>query len=108
MLVAIGMRRGRVAGMLMAESLLISLTGVLAGMALSLPLVLFAERHPIRFAGEGARAFEQWGFEPVMPTITDPAIFLRQSAIVLAIAVVTGLYPAWKAMRIDPVSDMRR
>ncbi|NDC77685.1 MAG: ABC transporter permease [Chitinophagia bacterium] len=108
MLVAIGMRRGRVAKMLMAESLLISLTGVFAGMALSLPLVLFAERHPIRFVGEGARAFEQWGFEPVMPTITDPAIFLRQSAIVLAIAVVTGLYPAWKAMRIDPVSDMRR
>lgn len=108
MLVAIGMRRGRVAAMLVAESLLISLTGVLAGMALSVPLVLYVERHPIRFGGEGARAFEQWGFEPLMPTSADPAIFLRQSAIVLAIAVVTGSYPAWKAMRIDPVTDMRR
>jgi ABC-type lipoprotein release transport system permease subunit len=108
MLVAIGMRRGRVAAMLVAESLLISLTGVLAGMALSVPLVLYVERHPIRFGGEGARAFEQWGFETLMPTSADPAIFLRQSAIVLAIAVVTGSYPAWKAMRIDPVTDMRR
>lgn len=108
MLVAIGMRRGRVAAMLLAESLLISVTGVLAGLVLSLPLVLYFERRPIRFGGEGARAFEQWGFEPVMPTVPDPAIFLRQSLIVLALAALVGLYPAWKAMRIDPVNDMRR
>jgi ABC-type lipoprotein release transport system permease subunit len=108
MLVAIGMRRGRVAAMLLAESLLISFTGVLAGMAVALPLVLYFERHPIRFGGESARAFEQWGFEPLMPTTPDPAIFLRQSAIVLALALLIGLYPAWKATRIDPVADMRQ
>ena len=108
MLLAIGMQRSRISVMLLAETLMLTVTGTLIGMGLSLPVVLWLREHPIRIGGQGGKAFAQWGFEPVMPTIIDPAIFLRQGLVVLALALLIGLFPVWKAMYINPVRDMKK
>jgi ABC-type lipoprotein release transport system permease subunit len=108
MLVAIGMKRSRISLMLFGESLLITVMGTLLGVLLALPVVWYFQWRPIRIGGTGATAFRQWGFEPILPTAIDPGIFLRQSLTVLVMACLIGLYPVWKAGRIDPLTSMKK
>ena len=108
MLLAIGMQRTRISAMLLAETLMLTVTGTLIGMGLSLPVVWWLREHPIRIGGQGGKAFAQWGFEPIMPTLVDPGIFLRQGLIVLSLALVIGLFPVLKTQYIQPVRDMKK
>lgn len=107
MLVAIGMKKTALGWILVGETFLITLLGILFGYLVSLPFVFYFQQHPIRFSGEVKKAFEQFGFEPLFPTAFDPAIFLTQSAIVLVLASIIGLYPFWHVRRLDPVKAMK-
>jgi ABC-type lipoprotein release transport system permease subunit len=108
MVLAIGMKRSKLAWILFGETILISVMGTLSGILLSFPVVWYFRQHPIRFSGANARAFESWGFEPVMPTVIDAAIFTEQSLIVLLISCIVGLYPVLHVRFIDPVRDMKK
>jgi putative ABC transport system permease protein len=108
MLVAIGMKKRRLAAMLFMETVLITLTGIFTGILLALPVVWYMREHPLRIGGEGGRAFAKWGFEPILPTMMDPKTFLLHSGIVMGLALFIGMYPAWKAMRTDPVRAMKK
>lgn len=108
MLIAIGMKKSKLELILFGETVLITLFGVLLGILLSLPLVLYLKENPIRFGGEVAKAYEQFGFEALFPAAVDQNIFVTQSLIVLAMAVVIGLYPIWHVNRLDPVKAMKK
>jgi len=108
MLIAIGMKKSKLELILLGETLLITLFGVLLGFLLCLPLVVYLKEKPIRFGGEVAKAYEQFGFEPLFPTVVDQSIFLTQSVIVLAMAVLIGLYPLWHVSGLDPVTAMKK
>ena len=108
MLVAIGMKKMRLGLMLLAETLLITIMGTLIGLLLGLPLVWYFREKPIRFSGKVAKAYEQFGFEPIFPTVLEPQIFITQALIVFVLAFLIGLYPVWSAGRIDPVKAMKK
>lgn len=108
MLVAIGMKKSWLGRMLLGETLLITMMGTLCGLLISLPVVILLERHPIRFSGEFAKAYEQFGFEAIFPAAFHTGIFFSQALIVLCLALVLGLYPMWYVSRIDPVKAMRK
>jgi putative ABC transport system permease protein len=107
MLIAIGMKKIKLGWILLGETILITMLGVFFGICISLPFVMYFHRYPIRFVGETARAYEQFGFEALMPTAIHPPIFLTQSLIVMAMALVIGLYPLWHVRTIDPVQAMK-
>jgi ABC-type lipoprotein release transport system permease subunit len=107
MLVAIGMKKARLTGMLLAENIMLSVLGTTAGMVLALPLVLYLKHRPIRFGGQVAKAYEQFGFEAVFPAALDGGIFITQALIVLSLALVIGIYPVWHVARINPVASMK-
>lgn len=108
MLIAIGMKKTKLELILLGETLLITFFGVLWGFLLSLPLVIYLKERPIRFGGEIAKVYEQFGFEALFPTDVDQSIFLTQSLIVLAMAIVIGLYPLWHVRGLDPVKAMKK
>src|SRR5690606_37001732 len=58
MLVAIGMKKGKLMMLFVAESVLTVLTGCLAGILASVPLIYYLNRHPIRIGGDTAKAYE--------------------------------------------------
>jgi putative ABC transport system permease protein len=108
MLIAIGMKKSKLELILFGETVLITFFGVLLGILLSLPLVIYLQEKPIRFGGELAKAYEQFGFEALFPAAVDQNIFITQSLIVLAMAVVIGLYPLWHVSGLDPVKAMKK
>lgn len=106
-LVAIGMRRPLLTQVVWIEVLFLSLVGAVVGMALALPVVAWYHVHPIVFTGDMARAYEQFGVEPVMPTAFELPIFLRQAFIVFLMASAMAVYPWWKIRSLSPVQSMR-
>jgi ABC-type lipoprotein release transport system permease subunit len=108
MLIAIGMKKSKLELVLMGEIVLITFFGVLLGILLSMPLVIYLKEKPIRFGGETAKVYEQFGFEALFPTNVDQNIFITQSLIVLAMAVLIGVYPLWHIHGLDPVNAMKK
>lgn len=108
MLIAIGMKKSKLQLIVFGETVLITFFGVLLGILLSLPLVLYLKEKPIRFGGELAKAYEQFGFEALFPTNVDQNIFITQSLIVLGMAVMIGVYPLWHIHGLDPVNAMKK
>lgn len=108
MLLAIGMKKNLLKMILLGEAIFISLTGILTGVIFSLPLVVYLKKYPIRFSGELAKMYENFGFEAVMPTDVIPAVFLNQSLTVLIMALLIGLYPVWHITKIKTIEAMKR
>lgn len=108
MLIAIGMKKSKLELVLLGETLLITFFGVILGILCSLPLVIYLRERPIRFGGEMAKAYKQFGFEPLFPTVFNPNIFFNQSLIVLVMALIIGLYPLWHVKGLNPVKAMKK
>lgn len=108
MLLAIGMSRWRLQSMMVVESVLTVLTGSLSGLLVSVPVVWYMNRYPLRITGETAKAYERFGFEPVFPTSLDPRLFFEQALTVFIIGLVLSLYPVWTIGRLDPVRAMKK
>jgi ABC-type antimicrobial peptide transport system permease subunit len=107
MLIAIGMKKTKLSLILLGETFLITILGICFGFLISIPVVIYFMAYPIRFTGEWGKAWEKFGFEPVMPAAFDPSIFMNQSIIVFILALIIGLYPFWHIRRINPVTAMK-
>ena len=108
MLVAIGMKKRKLAFLLLTESILTVFVGCLLGILASIPLVVYLNRHPIRISGNAAKAYERFGFEAIFPTSTSSNHYITQGLFVLLIGLVLSLYPVLKVIRLNPVESMKK
>jgi ABC-type lipoprotein release transport system permease subunit len=106
-MVSIGMQKTKLGLILVLEMILMGLVGIISGIAGSLPVIAFLVEHPIRFTGEYAEIFEQFGFDPIMPAVFQRSYFTGQSLIVLLIFAVAIIYPALTVMRINETKALR-
>ena len=107
-MVAIGMHRSRLTLVLIFETVFIGLMGIVSGSLLILPVIIYLHEHPIRITGEGAAVYQQFGIEPLLPTALDPSIFLFQGITVLAIALVSVVYPLWLVNRFPLAATLKQ
>ncbi|HSN08310.1 MAG TPA: hypothetical protein VLS85_04685, partial [Hanamia sp.] len=77
------------------ETVLIGLLGILSGSLLIFPVLAYLHKHPILLTGATAQTYQQFGIEPIMPASLDPYIFLYQGLTVLGIAIISVIYPLW-------------
>jgi putative ABC transport system permease protein len=96
---AIGTPPRRILGLFLAEGLLLGLVGTAIGIVLSLGAVAAMNIWPVRFAF-GREVIE------LAPSIAVGEV-LVVGAIVLVIATLASLQPAWKAARMDPIAALR-
>lgn len=108
MLVAIGMKKIKLAVLLLLESIITVTTGCVAGILVSIPVVTYLNRHPLRFSGEAAKIYERFGFEPIFPASVEAGHFIAQGLIVLTIGMFLSLYPMIKIAGLKPVAAMKR
>lgn len=105
MLRAIGMKRKKVARMIIYETIFLTFVGTVAGMLLSLILIGIIGRTGINLFGH---SFEDFGFSAVIyPKLTTDFFFLT-ILIVLLISILAAIIPARKALKMKPIKALRK
>ena len=106
-LISVGMKKWKLALVTVYETLFVSFLGVFSGAIISIPILLYFKANPIPLTGEYADAILAWGFEPILPFAVYPGMFFAQIWTVLAIAMVSALYPVLFIKKLKPVEAMR-
>lgn len=106
-LVAIGMQKKKLASIVSVEMFYIGLLGILSGIAVALPAIIVGQYNPIRFSGEMAKMYEDYGMEPVMPFMPVDNYFLWQSVIVALIVGIAIIYPVRKIFKMKLVDSLK-
>jgi putative ABC transport system permease protein len=102
-LIAIGMKKGLLSGVVVIEMVLMSVVGVILGMVCIYPLVLYYHIHPIKLTGDMGKSTELYNIEPVIQMSTNISNFIIQGYVVLLIAVLLSLYAIFKIHKIKVI-----
>lgn len=86
---AIGARRGQIIAQFLIETVVLSLTGGMVGIAIG----LLIPRLITIFAG--------------MPTVVSPLSLILSLGISVGVGMVFGIYPAMRAAQLDPIEALR-
>lgn len=102
---ALGMRRGDIVALVLAEGLVIGTLGAVAGGVLGSGLALWLERTGIdvRAATEAV----DFPFQGILYPDWQPQFVIAAALLGMAAAVVAALYPAWRAARLTPAEALR-
>jgi len=106
-LISVGMKKSKLYFITILETFFISFIGVIAGVIISLPIILYFVSNPIPLTGEMADAIVAWGFEPILPFAINSGMYFAQMWTVFAIALVSGLYPINYIRKLKPVEAVR-
>ncbi len=106
-IVSIGMQKVKLASIMVIEMLYIGLSGILLGVIVSTPVIIYGFYHPIRLSGEVAKMMEDYGFEPVMAFLWIDKYFLWQSVVVGIIVLLSVFYPVRKILRLKEINAIK-
>lgn len=104
---AVGTRKTTLSGSVLLETVTIALLGTLAGIAIALPILIYMHGNPIVLTGQAAEAMAEYGYEPLIPFTLDPLLFINQSIVVFAIALLASAYPIYWITRIRIADSLR-
>ena len=76
-LIAIGTRKTKLSAISFYETIMMNSIGVIVGIVITIPIVLYFFYNPMTMTGKEAESFEKLGIEPIMPTILSFKIFLH-------------------------------
>lgn len=107
MLMSIGMNKTKVFGMIVLETVLLSLAGA--------PLGLLAGALLIRYFGiygldlsAFAKSLNQYGMGTEVFFEVEPSVYWQTALLLVITAFLAALYPAFKAIRLNPVEAIRK
>lgn len=108
-LIAIGMKRFKLAVIVLLETIIMAFLGAVAGSVFSFPILLMMYFNPIpmELDPELIKVYEDFGFEPVIQTSIDSWIFIQQGIVVCTIACLLGIYPFFKLLKMRAIDEMR-
>ena len=106
MLMAIGMNKTRVFGMIMLETVFLSLTGGILGIMLGWIVSNHFEKTGINLYF-WKEAFGELGFSSMIYPSIDNSVIVYTAFLVVIAGVVSAIYPALKAIRLKPVEAIR-
>ncbi|MBL6963154.1 MAG: ABC transporter permease [Bacteroidetes bacterium] len=106
MLMAVGMNKVRVFSMLMLESIFLTLTGGVFGIILGYLIYIFFRKNGLDMSiwGEGLEAM---GFAAIIYPEFDYGMIVPIIILVILTGIFSSLYPAFKALRLNPSDAIR-
>ncbi|MDA8930217.1 FtsX-like permease family protein [Bacteroidia bacterium] len=107
-LVAIGMDKSKVIQVAILETILMAIAGVIAGLIVAFPFVLYFNINPINLSGQMQEVVERFGFEALIPTSLDPSIALTHAGIIFLIVLIVNIYTIVKIKNLNPITAMRK
>ncbi|MEA1877789.1 MAG: ABC transporter permease [Bacteroidota bacterium] len=106
-MIAVGMQKRRLGGILAMEMIMIGLLGALSGIVLSLPIVYELYIHPITLSGETAETIMSFGMEPIMPSAWEAGYFFSQAGVVMIIVSLAVFFPILSVTRLKVSKALR-
>ena len=100
MLMALGAAGHSIRNIFLLESGILGLLGGVGGAVLGLILSLYLKSMEITMDAPG-------GQQITLPVVIDPWNFVIIVLLAIALSVIAGAYPAWKASRLDPVEAIK-
>jgi len=107
MLAAIGMNRKRVFSMIMVETVFLTIIGAIFGMLINFAVVSFFSEKGFDLSKLMGEAFEAIGFDSVIYPELGPETYIGFTLLVILAAVLSSVYPALKAIRLNPAEAVR-
>ena len=110
-LISIGMSRIRLFGIILIETIILSMIGVFIAILITYPITYYYNLNPIDMAtlmGEGAdQMMEEMGFSPIAPMSIEWDIPLTHALVIFISSLLISIYPAIKISKLNPVKSMK-
>jgi ABC-type lipoprotein release transport system permease subunit len=106
-MISVGMRKSKLALVIIIELIFLTSIAVLAGIAISLPVMFYFYYNPIEFTGDAVQAMKDFNFEPVMPMSMDIQIFVFQGIAISILMLIAMSYPTIKIMNLQVAKGLR-
>jgi len=106
MLMAIGMNRRRIFNMIMLETIFLTVVGAVVGMISGWAIIEALGKTGIHFTGWG-EGFEAIGFAARVYPVVTLEFFVFTTIMVIATAIISSVWPARKALKLNPVEALR-
>lgn len=106
MLMAIGMDKLRVFAMIVVETVYLSLAGGVLGLILGYAVSKYFEKTGINLFF-WKEAFAEIGFSSMVYPVIEPSTMFVTAVLVIIAGVISALYPAYKALKLNPLEAIR-
>jgi putative ABC transport system permease protein len=109
-MMALGFSRGQLFRLVVWESLWLGLLGLFAGAVATVGPYFYLARHGLdlsKMTGSGGAEIAGVGFDPHVRVGIFPEHLVAIAVVILLVTVVTGLYPARRAGRLEPVAAIK-
>ncbi len=107
MLLAIGMNKMRVFFMIMLESVILTLTGAAGGLLLAWLTLEYLGEKGIDMTAVGGESMAEFGYDAVVYPIAYTNDYITTITLVVITALLAAIYPAFKALRLNPGEVVR-
>jgi len=107
MLMAVGLNRNKIFIMIMLETLFLSLIGGPLGLLVAFSFIEYYGANGFDLGAMG-ETYGELGFAAVVYTELDPSAYLTITIMVLVMALLASIYPAIKALRLNPSEAIRK
>jgi len=104
---SLGMPQTMLLSLVLLESVLIMLVGMLIGNALAAGVNYYIVQNPIVFGGEFEAIYADYGFLPRIESTMRPSVFVNSSLSIIAVSLVATLYPLMKVFKLEPLKGIR-
>jgi|TARA_B110000438_G_scaffold67833_2_gene68222 putative ABC transport system permease protein len=110
-LISIGMSRLRLFNIILIETIILSMIGVVLAIILTYPITYYFNLNPIDMAvlmGEGAdQMMEDLGFSPLAPMSISWDIPFSHALVIFIFSLLISIYPAVRILKLNPVKSMK-
>lgn len=108
MMTALGLNRWRLSLLVLTESILLTLWGTPVGILLAWLLIAYYQKAGIHWYRLSEDMMSRFGFSTTLyPEFPREQLF-PMVCFVTATALLAGVYPVWRALRLDPVMALRK
>lgn len=104
---AIGMPQKKLVGLVLIETFLITLLGLIIGSIIGYGINTYILYHPIEFSGDFAWIYEEYGFLPRFESSLSLSMFLNTTITILAASLFSGIYPLYRVYKLEPLKGIR-
>ena len=106
--ISIGMKKTKLMVAMVYETIFLSAIGILLGIALSRPIVLYFYNNPLEFPSDQVEMMENQGFEAVVPFMSSYDIPITHGLIIFFISLIICFYPILTIYKLNPIKAMKR